>query len=36
MKIKTIPKAVGSLHLLLGVVIMKMLIVSVDTPAPLV
>ena len=34
MKIKTILKTVGSLHLLLGVVLINMLIFSVDTIAP--
>ena len=34
MKIKTILKTVGSLHLLLGVLLINMLIFSVDTIAP--
>ena len=34
MKIKTILKSVGSLHLLLGVLLIKLLIFSVDTIAP--
>ena len=34
MKIKTILKAVGSLHLLMGVVLINILIFSVDTIAP--
>ena len=34
MKIKTILKAVGSLHLLLGVLLISMLIFSVETIAP--
>ena len=34
MKIKTILKTVGSLHLLLGVLLINMLIFSIDTIAP--